>query len=139
MNSKTSPFSLPQKPPDEREPSTPLNPTPQTVPRKEIFDFFDFSKTTPVHEKNHPTPLKSLPEKKEVFEIIKTIYYNYYVRKKIIKNINYRFKNAIEAIYENDLEKFVCFFKWLKQGEQILEKHSHNRYTLTSLDEYQFE
>lgn len=78
-------------------------------------------------------------EKKEVFEIIKTIYYNYYVRKKIIKNINYRFKNAIEAIYENDLEKFVCFFKWLKQGEQILEKHSHNRYSLTSLDEYQFE
>jgi len=78
-------------------------------------------------------------KKKEVFEIIKTIYYNYYVRKKIIKNVNYRFKNAIEAIYENDLEKFVCFFKWLKQGEQILEKHSHNRYSLTSLDEYQFE
>jgi len=37
------------------------------------------------------------------------------------------------------LEKFVCFFKWLKQGEKILEKSSHNCYILTSLDEYKFE
>lgn len=78
-------------------------------------------------------------EKNEVFEIIKTIYYNHYVKEEIIKNISNRFNNAVEAIYENDLEKFVCFFKWLKKGEKILEKHSHNQYSLTSLDEYHFE
>ncbi|MHD0446732.1 glycosyltransferase family 2 protein [Staphylococcus cohnii] len=78
-------------------------------------------------------------EKESVFKIIKEIYYNDYVRKKIVKNINYRFKNAVEAIYENDLEKFVCFFKWLKQGVKLLEQRAHNRYSLTSVDDYHFE
>ena len=72
-------------------------------------------------------------------KIIKEIYYNDYVRKKIVKNINYRFKNAVEAIYENDLEKFVCFFIWLKQGVKLLEQRAHNRYSLTSVDDYHFE
>lgn len=78
-------------------------------------------------------------EKESVFEIIKSIYYNNYVRKKIVKNISYRFKNAVEAIYENDLEKFVYFFEWLKQGVKLLEQRDHNRYSLTSVDDYHFE
>lgn len=78
-------------------------------------------------------------EKKEVFEITKEIFYNEYIRKKIIKNVDYRFKQAIEAIYENDFMKFNMFFEWYKRGAKVLSKNSDNNYSQKSLCPYEFE
>ncbi|MBI5974450.1 glycosyltransferase family 2 protein [Staphylococcus canis] len=73
----------------------------------------------------------------QVFEIVKQIFNNKYVKKRIAKQINVKYKNAVEAIYEDDFEKFIHYYKWLKKGGKLLSFDQQLKYI--SDDAYHFE
>lgn len=75
----------------------------------------------------------------EVFNIIKKMYENDYIKKYIIPLIDSKYHNAINAIYNNDLDKFVQFFEWYKHGTKILNKLDKKTYVQESTCNYNFE
>ncbi|RIL88030.1 glycosyltransferase family 2 protein, partial [Staphylococcus chromogenes] len=64
----------------------------------------------------------SVEDKAKVFEIIKSIYTHKSVSKKLIKRIDSKYLEPINAIFNDDLEKFIDFFRWYKTQAKLLKK-----------------
>ncbi|WP_281200882.1 hypothetical protein [Staphylococcus felis] len=52
--------------------------------------------------------------------MIRHVFLNKYIQKKISREVSNKYKDAKNAIYENDLERFISYFFWLKKGTKIL-------------------
>ena len=76
--------------------------------------------------------------KVNVFEMIKTVFENVYVKKRIVPQIDAKFNDAVVAIYSNDFNKFEAYFEWLKRGHKLLEKLSDNHYEFKDTDDNDF-
>ncbi|RIL68785.1 glycosyltransferase family 2 protein, partial [Staphylococcus devriesei] len=55
-------------------------------------------------------------EKEKVFNIIRKIFTHEFIPTEIISSIDPKFNNAIKAIYEDNLDSFIGFFEWYKEG-----------------------
>ncbi|PTG51661.1 glycosyltransferase family 2 protein [Staphylococcus chromogenes] len=62
----------------------------------------------------------SVEDKAKVFEIIRSIYTHKSVSKKLIKRIDSKYLEPINAIFNDDLEKFIDFFRWYKTQAKLL-------------------
>lgn len=71
-------------------------------------------------------------EKEKVFNIIRKIFTHEFIPTEIISSIDPKFNNAIEAIYEDNLDSFIGFFEWYKEGLKILCKKDNNLYSYIS-------
>ncbi|WMZ46871.1 glycosyltransferase [Staphylococcus pseudintermedius] len=80
----------------------------------------------------------SLDERKETFGIIRNIYTHASLKKHLIKRIDDKYKSALDAIFEDDFEKFDAFFHWLQRGVKVTEYDKKGRQVLKSTDDYEF-
>ena len=71
-------------------------------------------------------------EKEEVFKVIRKIFTHKKVTKKVISLLDKKFNNAISAIYNNDLDKFIRFFDWYRKGTKLISKKGDNLYYYVS-------
>lgn len=78
-------------------------------------------------------------QKTEVFNIIKRVFTHQYIKEYIVPLIDDKYKYVIEAVYNNDLNKFNEFFEWYKQGVKLLNKKNDNTYSQVSTCNHQFE
>ncbi|PWZ71589.1 hypothetical protein DD880_13475, partial [Staphylococcus pseudintermedius] len=60
------------------------------------------------------------------------------LKKHLIKRIDDKYKSALDAIFEDDFEKFDAFFHWLQRGVKVTEYDKKGRQVLKSTDDYEF-
>lgn len=67
-------------------------------------------------------------EKEEVFKVIRKIFTHEIITEEIIDLLDKKYNDAILAIYNNDLEKFIQFFNWYRKGIKIISSRDSNLY-----------
>lgn len=71
-------------------------------------------------------------EQEKVFYIIRKMFTHESITSEMISSIDPKFSNAIKAIYDNNLDSFIGFFKWYKEGLKIISKKENNLYSYIS-------
>ncbi|AJC95174.1 glycosyltransferase family 2 protein [Staphylococcus hyicus] len=74
-------------------------------------------------------------EKQQTFEIIRAVYTHKKVSHKLINKIDTKYSDAVDAIMNDDLEKFVDFFRWYKKEAKVYRIDKKHVLTQTDYDD----